>query len=295
MWKIAGLLLLKIVLAPHGIAHAGNCPTTPDRYCDDRQPHRISVKIYRNFLVVAEGRLEGVPESQNFILDTGTAPSIINVRLVKQLGLATIPSSFTAIGKIIAAQAAVLPELTLGPIRAVSLPVVVQDLSQLERDLGIPIAGLVGLDVLSKSSFRLNYDKREIEFGEISHKGIPVQFNARAGLAVAEMEIEGKELHILVDTGSDQVVLLGGNIAKQGWLALRNTSQTGTSLVDGNMDIRVIHAPDMILEGQHFSVERVYFIPGRTDPVFDGLLGVRALGFRCLSYDPGSGAIYLQR
>lgn len=239
--------------------------------------------------------MRGAPERQNFVLDTGTAPSIINARLVRQLGLATVPSTFRALGKTIPAQAAIIPEIELGPIRAVSLPVQVQNLSRLERDLGIPIAGIIGLDVLSRSRFHLDYDKREIDFGDISHVGIPVHLDARTGIAVAEVRIEGKKARMLVDTGTDRVVLLAGKFAKVGWLALRNTSQSGTSLADQEMYVQVFSAADIILGGQHFSNDRAYFVPGSADPVFDGLLGVRALGFRGLSYDATSETIYLQR
>ena len=237
----------------------------------------------------------GAPDVQNFILDTGTAPSLIDARLVRQLGLATIPSTFRAAGRTIPAQAAMIPEIEFGPIRAASLPMQVQDLSRLARDLGVPIAGILGLDVLSKSSFRLDYDKKEIEFGDVSREGIPVHVDARVGLAVAEVRIEGKQARVLVDTGSDRIVLFGGNFAEAGWLALRNTSQSGASLVDQKMYVQVFFAADIVLGGQHFSEDRAYFVPGSTDPEFDGLLGVRALGFRAVSYDQARGTIYLQK
>lgn len=276
-----------------GHARAENCRTSPDRYCIGGQPQNMPLKIYRNFLVVAKGRFGDAPGSENFILDTGTAPSIVNIRVVRELGLATTPSTFRALGKSIPAQAAVIPEIELGPIRAFSVPVQVQDLSQLERDIGIPIAGIIGLDVLSKSSFLLDYDKKEIEFGGVSHAGVPVRFDPRAGIAVVEVRINGKGARFLVDTGSDRVVLFGGNFTEVGWLSLRDTSQSGASLADRKMFIQVFSAADIILGGQHFSDDRAYFVPGNADPVFDGLLGVRALGFRALSYDQAAGTIYL--
>jgi hypothetical protein len=293
--KIAGLLFLIGILASSGPVNARNCRTNRDHCGDPGLPQTIPLKIYRNFLVVAEGQFGGVSERQNFVLDTGTAPSIINIRLVRQIGLTTMSSKFTAVGKITSTQAAIIPEIELGPLRAASLPVLVQDLSQLERDWGIPIAGIIGLDVLSKASFHLDYDKKEIEFGDVSHQGIPVRFDARAGIAVAWVRLGGKDVRLLVDTGSDRVVLLGGNIAEVGWLALRNTSQWGTSLAGQDMHIQEFSAPDIILGGQHFSKDRAYFVPGSTDPVFDGLLGVRALGFRGLSYDQTGETIYLQK
>jgi hypothetical protein len=291
--KIVGLLLLTGVVASSGPARAGKCRATPDTHCEVGQRQRIPLRIYRNFLMVAEGRLGGAPDVQNFILDTGTAPSLIDVRLVRQLGLATIPSTFRAAGRTIPAQAAMIPEIEFGPIRATSLPMQVQDLSRLARDLGVPIAGILGLDVLSKSSFRLDYDKKEIEFGDVSREGIPVHVDARAGLAVAEVRIEGKQARVLVDTGADRIVLFGGNFREAGWLALRNTSQSGRSLVDQKMPVQVFSAPDIVLGEQHFSNERAYLVPGSTDPLFDGLLGVRALGFRSVSFDQAGETIYL--
>jgi hypothetical protein len=292
--KISRLLLLTAVLASSGSARAGNCPAKPHKYCDDGQRQILPVRIYRNFIVVAEGQFGPSSKGENFILDTGTAPSIINVRLLSKLGSATTTSTLRALGKTVASQAAMIPEIELGPIRAVSLLAQVQDLSLLERDLGIPIAGVIGLDVLSKSNFHLGYDKREIEFGDVSRLGIPVHFDARAGLAVAEARIEGKEARFLVDTGSDRVVLFGGNFAEVGWLTLRNTSQTGANQVDRKIYVQVFSAADIVLGGQHFSVDRAYFVPGRAEPAFDGLLSVRALGFRSLSYDQATGTIYLQ-
>lgn len=293
--KIAGLLLLIGGLASSRTALAGNCRTISGAYCEDAQQRIIPVRIYRNFLVIVEGQLGGAPESRNFILDTGTAPSIMDARVVKDIGVPTVSSRFRALGKTTPAQAAIIPEIQLGPIRAASLPVQVQDLSRLERDLGIPIAGIVGMDVLSRSSFHLDYQKKEIEFGEISPDGIPVHFDARTGIAVVEVSVEGRRARILVDTGSDRVVLFGGNFAEAGWLELRKTSQSGSSLADPGMSLQVFSAPDIILGGQHFSDDRAYFVPDNADPAFDGLLGVRALGFNGLSYDRATETIFLQK
>jgi predicted aspartyl protease len=293
--KIASLIILTGSIVAPGRARFEKCRVTPDQYCDDGQRQILPVRIFRDFLVVAKGQFGAASESQNFVLDTGTAPSIINESLVRQLGLETVPSTYTAIGKAIPAQAVIIPEIELGPIRAASLPVHVQNLSQLERDLGIPVAGIIGMDVLSKSNFHLDYDKRDIEFGDISHAGIPVHFDPHAGIAVAEVRIEGREARILVDTGTDRVVLFGENFAEPGWLTLRNTSQTGESSVNPKMELRVFSADDIVIGGQHFSDNRAYFVPGSSETLFDGLLGVRALGFRGLSYDQARETIYLQK
>jgi predicted aspartyl protease len=255
----------------------------------------LPLRIYRNFLIVAEGQIGGVSERQNFVLDTGTAPSIIDTRLARKLGSETTSSIMTVFGRTISTQSAIIREIELGLIHAVSLYVQVEDLSGFEREIGIPIAAIIGLDVLSKSSFRLDYDKKQIEFGDVSDSGIAVPFDERTGTAVARVSLEGKPMRLLVDTGSDKVALLGGNLADTERLGIRSTTQRGSGLADHNAPVRVLLAPDVVLEGQHFTPEKVYFIPGSADPAFDGILGVRALGFRAVAYDQARAAIYLQR
>jgi predicted aspartyl protease len=246
-------------------------------------------------LVVAEGQFGNALLHQNFIVDTGTAPSIVNTKSVRELGLATTASTMVAMGKTIPTETATLSEMDLGPIRAAGLRVQVQDLSRLERDLGIPVAGIIGLDVLSKSSFRLDYQKRELEFGKVSDEGIAVSFNERTGTAVALVSLEGIPARLLVDTGSDRVAVLGGNLGATKRLALRATAQRGSSLADPSMDVQVFFAPELVFGGKHFSVEKAYFIPGGSYPTFDGIMGVRALGFRAISFDRARAAIYLQK
>jgi predicted aspartyl protease len=170
----------------------------------------------------------------------------------------------------------------------------VEDISRLESDFGISIAGIIGMDVLSKSSFRLDYDMGQIEFGEISHDGVPVHFDERAGIAVANVNIGDRSARMLVDTGAEFVVLLGGNFGELEGLTFRSTSQSGVSAADKKMRLEYFSVPDISLGGKHFNDATAYFVPGSADPVFDGLLGVRALGFRILSYDRTCETIYLQ-
>jgi hypothetical protein len=258
-------------------------------------PRSIPLRIFRDYLVVAEGQFgDGMPH-QNFVLDTGTAPSIMATKSVRELGLATTASTMAAIGRIIPTDIAILPKLDLGPIQAVSLRVQVQDLSRLERDLGIPVAGIIGLDVLSKSSFRLDYEKKQLEFGPVSDEGIPVSFDERTGTAVALASIEGLPARLLVDTGSDRVAVLGRNLPETKRLVLRTTTQGGSSVADQSMEVQVFFAPDIAVGGKHFTLDKAYFIPGASYPTFDGILGVRALGFRAIAYDQARAAIFLQK
>ena len=274
---------------------AENPPASPTGSADAQIPRSIAVRIFRDYLVVAEGQFGDGLQHQNFVVDTGTAPSVINSKSVRQLGLVTMSSTMIAMGKATPTETAVLPEVELGPISVANLRVQVQDLSRLERDLGIPVAGILGLDVLSKSSFRLDYQKKELEFGDVSDEGIAVSFDERTGIAVALVSLEGIPARLLVDTGSDRVAVLGGNLGETKRLALRATAQRGSSIADQGMEVQVFFAPELVFGGKHFSVGKAYFIPGGSYPAFDGIMGVRALGFRAIAYDQAHAAIYLQK
>lgn len=291
---IAVLTLFFTPLGNVGTVRAERGRTKPETYETLSARQSVPMKLYRNFLPVAEGEVGGIPESQNFILDTGTAPSVISLSVARRLGLATAPSSFVAAGTVAQTQMAVMPEIDLGPIRAVSLRVRVQDLSQLESDFGTPVAGILGMDVLSKSSFRLDYGRGEISFGESSREGIAAPFDARAGIAVLSLTLQGKPAHLLVDTGSEHVVVFGKNFATGSWKGLRNLEQTGTTLADRKIAIQQLQAPDIFVGTRRFRTDAAYLVGASADPVFDGLLAPRALGFRSLSYDAISKTIYLQ-
>jgi hypothetical protein len=242
-------------------------------------------------LVVAEGQFGGELARQNFIIDTGTSPSIINIAAAKQLELPLSQAKLSAIGRQSETFAATVPEIRLGPLKALSVPVLVADLSTVERDLNLPIAGILGMDVLGKISFRLDYGNQLIEFGEIVPAGIPVSLSTGADLPIAEIKVGGKLMHLLVDTGSDRLVFFGARPAAE------LSPNTANSLLQGNsvasaVPVRAISPLDFELSGERLH-QNAYFVPGSEEPLFDGLLSVRSLGIRVLSVDANRRVIYL--
>ena len=89
--------------------------------------------------------------------------------------------------------------------------------------------------------------------------------------------------------------MLGGNFKGTGWLVLQSTAQKGSSLVDHEIGVEVFFSPDIVVGEEHFTLKKAYFVPGSTDAAFDGLLGVRALGFHAIAFNQACGAIYLQK
>src|SRR5450631_1187260 len=100
----AGLMFQAGLLLWPGSARAATCAVNPGNSGDSGQEQRVLLKIYRNFLVVAEGQIGWAPERLNFVLDTGTSPSVINLKVAIQFGLRTFPSSTVALGTQVSTQ-----------------------------------------------------------------------------------------------------------------------------------------------------------------------------------------------
>lgn len=299
---LIGLLLVAL----SSVARANSTPNSPDHPAPHVQQKTIPIRLYRGFLVVAEGQFGSALERQNFLLDTGTSPSIVNIDLAAPLDLTKTPVILAALGKDSKVQGAILPEIEIGPIRVDSLPVVLSDLSRLEKDLGIPIAGVIGLDVLARATFRLDYQKKSIEFGTFTQGGITVPLPEGSSIALVEVNWGGTLVRMLVDTGSDQLVLLGKKHPLSGFFsaALTADRKTGsdpagrTKTAAGVADrlaVQELPRAEIVLAGKKFSRAKAYWVPGSDASDFEGLLGVRSLGFRLFSFDREHRTIHLSQ
>ena len=250
----------------------------------------VPVHVLGGFLVVAQGQIGG--ERQNFILDTGTSPSILNTRVAWQLGLALAPAKVAAIGRDAEVAATIVPRLRLGTLRVEAATFFVTDLTDVERAWNIPIAGILGLDILGKRSFRLDYERALLEFGEVSTEGIPIGLSEGLNLPIAEVRINGKALRLLVDTGSDHLVFF----AKKAGAVLPESSSAplqGNS-VAGGIPVRQALPLEFEWSGRRFQ-QNALVVPGRGESLFDGLMSVRSMGFRSLAMDSRNRVVYLQK
>lgn len=246
--------------------------------------------VLGGFLVVAQGQIGG--ERQNFILDTGTSPSILNTRVAWQLGLALAPAIVTAIGREAEVAATSVPRLRLGTLQVEAATFFVTDLTDVERAWNIPIAGILGLDILGKRSFRLDYERALLEFGEVSREGIPIGLSEGLNLPIAEVRINGKALRLLVDTGSDHLVFFAKNAGAV--LPEPSSAPLQGNSVAGGIPVRQALPLEFEWSGRRFQ-QNALVVPGRGESLFDGLMSVRSMGFRSLAMDSRNRVVYLQK
>jgi predicted aspartyl protease len=282
-------LMGTVVFSPLGSAARTRINNTAHADTGPMQEGSIPITIYNGFLVVTTGQIGGVGEKQNFVLDTGTAPSILNERSAKKMGLRVTRGTLVAVGRTVSTGQAVLPELELGPIHVTDLPMNVMDLSKLEKSLGMQVAGLIGMDVLGRASFRLDYEKKELYFGNVADEGIEIAYDGSTSLALAEATLQGKHVRLIVDTGSDLVVVYGSD-----WNTVDSAQRPseGTSVAE-HVPARRIANPELALGGKRFRGMHTYYVPSTTKTGYDGFFGVRALKLRGISFDRDNQMMYL--
>lgn len=165
----------------------------------------IPFKAYQGYLIVVEGRI-GNLEHQNLLLDTGSNPSMIDWSVAAKLGLQGTSRDLSFFNKSIASESVVIPDLQFGPLRRQNLQVMVADFSAIGSGLGTRIDAVIGLDVLGATNFTVDYAKRRFCFGaSVERHSMP--FTAGPQFITVNLKSGGRELHLLLDTGTPQLVL----------------------------------------------------------------------------------------
>jgi len=116
---------------------------------------KLPFHLHWGYLVIIEGSIGNV-QKLHFLIDTGANPSVVDQKIAHTLGLAEKPARVTLSTSSVQTRLVVLPSLLMGPVRAKSLPVLTQDLSYFQKALAYRVDAIVGMDVLRKSSFRIN-------------------------------------------------------------------------------------------------------------------------------------------
>jgi predicted aspartyl protease len=253
----------------------------------------LRVRFLSGYLPVVEGTIGGKPR-QNIMIDTGTSSAVLDAALALSLGLESAPATMELFDGTIPATGVWIPELQVGPVRKRSVPAIVRDLSYL-RHFGIPIAAIVGLDVLGDASFRLDYDARRLVFGEIAAEGMVIPAGDDWPFVVVDAEVQKQRLRLLVDTGAAGLVLFDGHVTA----ALASYGMAKKASADnlgGQVPASALPELQLLVHGKRVRVDTAFLVrDGGEMRRFDGLLAIGALGFRILSYDHESRTLYLKR
>lgn len=248
-----------------------------------RMPSEIPFHLRQGYLIMVEGRL-GNLEHQKLLIDTGTSPSIVDKNVAAKLSLQGTPRSLALFNKVLSAETGILPEVELGPLRRSNIPVMVEDFSKIQSDVGAHVDAVIGLDVLGATSFTIDYQKNQILF-HASPQRHSASFRAGPQFITLSLKTGGKELHLLLDTGTPRLVLFRD--------ALRNldydwSDRTGTGdNMSGTVSFRTVILQDAHLGREDMGPQAAAVVASQTNvrSNYDGLIGVRLLHPKRLSFD----------
>src|SRR5882724_8890005 len=245
---------------------------------------KLAICLYWGYLVVAEGSIGNV-QKLNFLVDTGAYPSVVDQKIAHHLGLAEQPGRVNLSNKSVQTRLVVLPSLLLGPVRVDSLPVLTEDLSFLEKAFGHKVDGIVGLDVLRKSSFTINYRTKEMLFGPVERLTFSAPFETDTPLVTIRTRFQDRQLRLMIDTGTPDLMLFQSRMPDStSWQTL-GTEKTAN--VSGTFRNRKVRISEVYLGKETIGAQIASVVDDRKDDGdnFDGVLGVKGPQFWKIAFD----------
>jgi predicted aspartyl protease len=249
----------------------------------------IPLKACRGYLIVVEGRIGDLGD-QNFLLDTGSNPSMIDRRVIEKLGVQGSPRQLSVFNSSIASERVTLPELQFGPVERRNLPIMVADFSPISRQLGTRIDAVIGLDVLGGANFSVDYARRRITFAALAEPHT-APFVAGPQFMIVSLQNGPRLFHLLVDTGATELVLFREHLraADYQW-----TNATGTGHnVSGSFRLGLIVLTRARIGSRDIGPQPALVTASRKEigGELDGLLGLSCLRPKSISFDFEHGLI----
>jgi predicted aspartyl protease len=285
---LVGVVAL-LVGFPRSLCFGSPSPGPIDRVEDQPAAQtEVSFELYNENLIIVKATI-GTVKNMNMILDTGTSPSAVSKEMADRLKLQGNTESLQTLNGTVQAQSVILPHIQIGPLYAHSIRVVVQDLTFMERSLGISLGGIAGLDILSTGNFTIDYRRRKIVFGPIAASEKTVRFESQLPFLTVRANIKGQEVRLLVDSGT-WGLLVYRNRLRTAQEQLRFDPIASISTAGGMAHVRWLRAV-VSLGKDNLGTRNVAIADVDSDlrNEFDGLLGFAKMGFRKVSFDFENG------
>jgi len=247
-------------------------------------PFKLPIRVYMDYLVLVEGSVGNI-DKLNFLVDTGAFPSVIYQRISRRLKLTEQPDRVNLWIKSFQTSHVVLPSLHLGPIQAESLPVLTEDLSFLQKAIGRNVDGIVGLDVLRKCSFTINYRIKAMVFGPVESLPFSAPFDTDTPVVTIRTRFQNQNLRLVVDTGGPDLMLFESRMHDSTHfqeLGMENVADVG-----GTFQRRKVRIPDIYLGKEPIGTQIAFLVDDQKDDGddFDGVFGVKGLQFCKVAFD----------
>ena len=265
------------------------CSAAADRGSSRGRNTEIPFRLYNGNLVIVKATVGSV-KNANFILDTGSNPTAINQAMGDRLHVRGTSALLQTLNDTIHAQSVTLPCIQIGPLHVDSMTGVVEDLSLLERKLGISLGGIAGLDILRSSSFAIDYHRQKIIFGAVAISEKAVHFESQIPYLSVKARIAGQEVRLLVDSGTGGLLLYRNRLRIASEQLRVDPTTSIYTPAGGGTHVTWLSA-EVSLESGDLGRRSVAIADVESDREddFDGLLGLAMMGFRKVSFDFENG------
>ncbi len=248
-----------------------------------RHPDDVRIELQRDYLVAVRGSV-GDRDGLTFVVDTGTLPTVVDTRIAgrfRKVGPKVPLDSFTRTDEL---ESVVIPKIAAGSFSAVDVPALVADLSRLEPRFGIKADVVVGARLLRGACFSIDYVRRRLSFACRGDWRATLPLDRGSPHVVANVTIDGTPLQLVVDTGS-QAVVVYDYATPVAWQS-RVEAEIDAWDFSGPLRLRRLTA-DVIAVGLATWQRRpVHILSGGVRrQLYDGVLGVRALGVSAVQFD----------
>jgi hypothetical protein len=243
----------------------------------------VPFELYRDFMIVVQGSA-GERHNLNFFIDTGSSQSVVDNRLARKLRLARSPKEISVFGRTVVTEEAILPSLQLGSLLAPRLPVVVKDLSNYRDELEVPVDVIVGIDVLSRTSFTIDYEARKLILGPAERLSNSTPCDTRFPYPTVPLQIGNLRIGVLVDTGAQDLALFERQ-TRTAFPDVQIVGQETRRVLEGLVIVKRAEFHELTLGTTHWTQREGFFTEAASN-LFHGLLGPRWLGAKRISFDP---------
>jgi hypothetical protein len=155
------------------------------------------------------------------------------------------------------------------------------------------VDAIIGLDVLARSSFSIDYEARQIAFGPVVVREPAVRLEVTPPFLTVQLALGGQPIRLLVDTGSKRLVLFERRVGHR----LPRLPFHGEKLlyhISGTSQLHRVFLP--ALEAGGTTIEHIegFMSDSPLDgypPEIDGVLGIRVLASKRAEFDFEGGRL----
>jgi hypothetical protein len=149
----------------------------------------------------------------------------------------------------------------------------------LEKVLGCRVDAIVGMDVLRKTSFTIDYESKQILFGPIQDMRFSVPFESDPPFVTVRMTLQNRSARLLIDTGDPAVMLFQSQLHdSKGLQDVGN--DIGTNLA-GQFQRRRVRVSEIALGKEKLSPQIIFIVNDKRtmDVTLTVYLGLGAFSF----------------